>query len=87
MTSYTKMNTVCVRGFSKSEWLDMKAEAAKANKTIAEFISMLFFRYKSEKPKSNWDALLDWKPTMTPEEADKMEKEIYKAFRTETEFR
>jgi hypothetical protein len=86
MTSYTKVNTICIKGVRESDRLLFKAEAARANKTMGDFFNVVLSAYKRS-PKSGWDTLLNWKPTMTPKEADEMHSRIKKAFKTETEFR
>jgi hypothetical protein len=77
---------VCVKGVKPETWRYLKSEAAKADKNMGEYIEIIAMKEK-ERPKSNWDTILNWKPILTKKEAEEMEKEIYKAFRTETEFR
>lgn len=77
---------VCMKDIKEADWLFFKSEAVKANKTMGDFFSVVLSGYK-RKPKSSWDVVLDWKPTMTPEEADEMWAEIKDSFRKETEFR
>jgi len=86
MTSYTKVNTVCIKGVRTSDWSRFKAEAARANKTMGDFFNVMLSAYKPS-PKGSWDAILKSRPTLTKKEANEMMKEINEAFRMETGFR
>ncbi len=86
MTSYTKVNTVCIKGVRTSDWSRFKAEAARANKTMGDFFNVMLSTY-TRSPKGSWDVILKSKPTLTKKEADEIMKEINEVFRTEKGFR
>lgn len=79
------MDSVCIKGVSKADWLYFKSEAAKENKTMGEFLKTLVALYK-ESPKDNWAEILHRKPAFTKAEVEDMRKKAGE-LRTEMRFR
>jgi hypothetical protein len=85
MTSYTKMENVCIRGLDKANWMYLKSEAARMNTNMGEMLDNMISFYRT-KSKSNWDEILSRKPSLTKAEAYEMKK-ITEELRNELEFR
>lgn len=76
---------VCIKGVPKATWIYLKSEAAKSDKSMSEYIDIMAKR-DMEKPKGNWEYLMNRKSFLTDEDA----KEILRAaaeFRKEFKFR
>jgi hypothetical protein len=68
MTSYTKVNTVCIKGIKEENWRYLKSKAANTDKTIGECVNIMIMEDRN-KPKGNLKRILSRKPVLTDEEA------------------
>ncbi len=79
------MDSVCIKGVSKADWLYFKSEAAKENKTMGDFFKTVLMKYRGP-PKGNWDKILSHKPILTKEDAEAIRRYVNEEFKKDTEF-
>ena len=69
-----------IKNMDPKVWNEIKAEAAKHNDTMSEFIRKLVSEHKKREGETQLDRILKVAPRITDEEAKEMKRTIAKTF-------
>lgn len=67
-----------IKNVKKSSWMELKAEAAKHDMRIGEFLEYLVEEHKKieNEKKTNWDIILKGRKTLSNSEAEELKRKI-----------